>query len=177
MCVNYKELKKRVQIHHTVLPNQEDIRNKVAKGKFVNVYDMKDTYHLIPIRAEDQYKTAFSTPFGVYRVSLNDSGWRLRRLFFNHIFLQAYPYPNANIKSYMDDIYTIHNIQEETQVSHKPFKQYMATQHTPIQPSESRIGVQHAKVLGLDVDLTQHTHDTAQKSIFRKFASTKPINQ
>lgn len=66
LCINYKDLNKRIHIPYTILPNQEYIRNEVAKGNYVNVYDVKDAYHMIPIQAEDTHKTAFSTPFGTY---------------------------------------------------------------------------------------------------------------
>lgn len=66
LCVNYKELNKRIHVPQTVLPNQEDIRNAVACGTYVNIYDIKDAYHQIPIQTCDQYKTAFATPLGTY---------------------------------------------------------------------------------------------------------------
>lgn len=66
LCINYKDLNKRIQVPHTILPNQDHIRNQVAQGNYVNVYDVRDAYHLIPIRPEDTHKTAFSTPYGTY---------------------------------------------------------------------------------------------------------------
>lgn len=50
----------------TVLPNQENITNEIVKVNIVNIYDIKDDYHQILIRAPDCFKTAFSIPFGTY---------------------------------------------------------------------------------------------------------------
>lgn len=160
MYVNYKELNKRIHIPHTILPNQDDIRNAVVQGKYVNTCDIKDAYHLIPIQIQDQYKTAFSTPFGIYE---------FKKLLFGHasapfIFqayltqvLKRYPRKQDNIHVYIDDIFTVHDAYGDALQSHLMFQQYMTANSIPIQDTKPKVRVQRAKVLGLMVDFQTHT--------------------
>lgn len=162
LCVNYKELNKRIHIPHTILPNQEDVRNAAACGNFVNVYDIKDAYHQIPIQSTDQYKTAFATSLGTYEFVKLPFGLASAPFIFQSYLkriLDLYPHGINNIHVYMDDIFTIHETLEEAKASHQIFMAYMTDNHIPIQNSKSQVGVQHkhTKVLGLQVDLQEHT--------------------
>lgn len=160
LCVNYKDLNKRIHVPHTILPDQEEIRNKVARGNYINVYDIKDAYHLLPIRKEDKHKTAFATPFGTYEFTMLLFGLASAPYIFQTYLTQVldtYPYQNTQIYAYMDDIYTIHNTETEAQHSHQQFMKFMHEQHIPIQPTKYQIAVQKTKVLGMTVDLGSHT--------------------
>lgn len=159
LCINYRQLNKRITIPHTILPNQEKIRNEIANSNFVNIYDLKDAYHLLPIRLEDRHKTAFSTPFGVYEFNRLPFGLASAPHIFQsyiQLVLEQYPHTHTKILVYMDDIYTIHETKQEAQDSHNKFTQFMAEHHMPINKKKSQVAVTSANILGLHVDLINH---------------------
>lgn len=63
----------------------------------------------------------------------------------------------------MDDIFTVHRTYSEAQKSHQYFKQYMIDNAIPIQDTKSQVGLQYAKVLGLAVNLKDHTIEPTQQ--------------
>lgn len=75
--------------------------------------------------------------------------------YLTHV-LDKYPHKGTYIHAYMDDIYTVHETQEEARTSHQRFTEYMKENRIPIQPSKSQIAVAQTQVLGMAVDL--HTH-------------------
>lgn len=160
LCINYKELNKRINMPHTVLPDQEEIRNQVDMGNSVNVYDVRDAYHFLPIRTEDRHKTAFATQQATYEFTKLPFGLASAPYIFQTYLtqvLETYPHTTMPIFAYMDDIYTVHQTKEELMHSHKQFTQFMHEQRIPIQATKSQIAVTKAKVLGMDVDLSTHT--------------------
>ena len=52
---------------NTPLPNQDEIRNRVALHKFRSKIDLTDGYHNIRVNPDHEKYTSFSTPFGQFR--------------------------------------------------------------------------------------------------------------
>src|ERR1700720_1586925 len=50
----------------TPFPDQEQIRNDVAQGKYQSKIDMSNTYKQIHVKPSDMWKTAFATIYGTF---------------------------------------------------------------------------------------------------------------
>jgi hypothetical protein len=85
----------------TPLPNQEQIRNDVAWGKYRTKIDMSDAYEQVRIVPEDVDKTAFVTTFGTYKSYVMQQGdcnapatfqWLMTYTFHDHLgkFVHSY---------------------------------------------------------------------------------------
>src|SRR6202040_3349627 len=51
----------------TPFPDQEQIRNDVAQGKYQSKIDMSNVYKQIHVEPSDVWKTAFTTIYGTFR--------------------------------------------------------------------------------------------------------------
>jgi len=66
LCVNYRQLNKLRILNKYALPLISQIRARVAGAKIISKIDLKDDYHLIRIRAGDEWKMAFRIRYGHY---------------------------------------------------------------------------------------------------------------
>ena len=65
VCIDYKPLNAATKRHHYPLPFHDEILDKVGDERF-SVCDGFSGYYQIMIAEEDQKKTAFITPWGIY---------------------------------------------------------------------------------------------------------------
>ena len=98
----------------TPFPDQDMIRNDVARAKFRSKLDMTDAYEQIRIEPEDVWKTAFATIFGTmvsHTMQIGDCNGLstcqrlMTRLFFRHI--------GRFVHVYLDDIFIFSRSIEE----------------------------------------------------------------
>jgi hypothetical protein len=66
MCVDYTELNKHCPKGPFGLPRIDQVIDSTAGCHLLYFLDCYSGYHQIAIKEEDQEKTAFITPFGVY---------------------------------------------------------------------------------------------------------------
>ena len=98
----------------TPMPDQDRIRNDVARAKFRSKLDMSDAYEQIRVIAKDIGKTAFATIFGTYLSLVMQQGdcnapATFQRL-MTHIFRE---YIGIFVHVYLDDIFIYSNSIEE----------------------------------------------------------------
>ena len=67
LCVDYRQLNKLTILNKYPLPLMSELRDRVAGVKIFSKINLKDGYHLIRIRAEDEWKKAFRTRYGHYK--------------------------------------------------------------------------------------------------------------
>ena len=66
MCVDYRALNKNTIKNRFLVPQIEDIFDKLQGSTYYSCIDLKSTYHQIRIMPEDIHKIAFRTQFGLY---------------------------------------------------------------------------------------------------------------
>lgn len=66
IVVDYRKLNEITIDDKFPIPNIETALDKLGKAQYFTIIDLAKGFHQIPLRQEDQYKTAFSTPFGHY---------------------------------------------------------------------------------------------------------------
>ena len=66
MCFDFRILNSRTIIDRYRLPNMNDIFARLRGNKIFSSFDLRSGYHHIRIKPEDQIKTAFITPFGLF---------------------------------------------------------------------------------------------------------------
>ena len=67
ICVDYRDLNKFIPKDNFLLPNIHILINNYAKHEMQSFVDCYTGYHQILMDEEDAQKTAFITPWGVYR--------------------------------------------------------------------------------------------------------------
>jgi hypothetical protein len=98
----------------TPMPDQDRIRNDVARAAVRSKLDMSDAYEQIRIEPEDVHKTSFSTIYGTFRSHVMQQGdcnapATFQRL-MTHIFRD---FIGSFVHVYLDDIFIFSNSTEE----------------------------------------------------------------
>jgi len=66
MCVDYRKLNANTRKDAYPLPRVEESLDALADSKWYTSLDLAAGYHQVAMDERDQYKTAFTTPFGLY---------------------------------------------------------------------------------------------------------------
>lgn len=76
LCVDYQRLNAITQPDRYPLPRLDDLLHKAKQTPFMTTLDLKSGYHQISVRPADRDKTAFITPFGLFRYNVMPFGLR-----------------------------------------------------------------------------------------------------
>ena len=66
MCTDYRMLNKATRKDHFSLPFIDEMLERLAKHSFFYYLDGYSGYHQIPIHLDDQNKTTFTCPYGMF---------------------------------------------------------------------------------------------------------------
>jgi hypothetical protein len=66
MCVDYTDLNKAYKKDPFGLSQINQVVNSIASCSLLSFLNCYSGYHQIPLKVEDQIKTSFITPFGVF---------------------------------------------------------------------------------------------------------------
>ena len=67
LCVDYRRMNAVTQTDAYPMPRIDDLIDRLGKGKYITTLDLTRGYWQVPVAEEDQHKTAFATPFGLYQ--------------------------------------------------------------------------------------------------------------
>lgn len=109
-CVDYRKLNAVTESDSYPLPVIDDLLQYTGKSCFMSTIDLKAGYWQVSVRAEDQDKTAFVTPFGVYRFKRMPFGLRNAPATFQRLidrFRSGAALQDVTILGYIDDLIII----------------------------------------------------------------------
>lgn len=66
VVIDYRKFDELTTTENYPLPNISDILYQFGRVKYFSTIDLRSGIHQIPVKREDQCKTAFSTPYGHY---------------------------------------------------------------------------------------------------------------
>lgn len=66
VVIDYRKLNEQIPDDEYPLPRIDDTIDRLGRAKYFTTLDLASGFHLIPVRQEDQEKTAFSTHQGHY---------------------------------------------------------------------------------------------------------------
>jgi hypothetical protein len=148
MCVDYTDLNKHCPKDPFGLPRINEVVNSTAGCELLCFLDCYSSYHQIALNEEDQEKTSFITPFGVYcyntmSISLKNAGAIYQRAIqacLDDLILDI-------VEAYVDDI-VIKTKKAEDLISNleEVFKKLPALQWK-LNPSKCIFGVSSGNLL------------------------------
>jgi transposase InsO family protein len=74
MVIDYRALNKKTIRDHFPLPRVDELLDSVAQSRFFSKLDLQQGFYQIPVKAEDQHKTAFVTPLGQFELRVMPMG-------------------------------------------------------------------------------------------------------
>ena len=118
MCVDYRALNAKTRRDCTPLPRIDESMDLLIGSKWFSTMDLQSAYCQIEIREEDKYKSAFTTPFGLFEFNRMSFG-----LINGPATMQKTMYQNfqdeimKTMIVYLDDIISFsHTISEHLQL-------------------------------------------------------------
>lgn len=105
LCVDYRALNEITTPDRYPLPRMDDLIYNGLTGKVMTTIDLKSGYWQIPVAKEDQEKTAFVCPFGLFEFQRMPFGLRNAPATFQRTMdrLRA-RIPHVRMLAYLDDI-------------------------------------------------------------------------
>ena len=105
LCVDYRKLNSKTVGDAFPLPRIQETFDALAGAKYFSVLDLASGYHQIAMDTEDQHKTAFTTPFGLFEYTrmpfgLTSAPATFQRLIQRVMADQLFEY----LLCYLDDI-------------------------------------------------------------------------
>ncbi|GFX31172.1 retrovirus-related Pol polyprotein from transposon 297 [Trichonephila clavipes] len=67
LCIDYRKLNAQTVPDSYPLPRMDDLLNEAKPTPYMLTIDLRSGYHQVKVVAEDQDKTAFTCPFGIYK--------------------------------------------------------------------------------------------------------------
>lgn len=130
------------------MPVISDVLNKIAKAKFISVFDCRSAYWSCEVAEEDKWKTAFITHLGVFEwnrvpFGLIDSG----RTFVRAIDFVLQPLKTC-CEPYVDDISVYSSSWEEHLTDIRKFLQVMRNNQLTLNLSKCEFGKSEIKFIG-----------------------------
>jgi hypothetical protein len=107
MVIDYRELNKLTKKDRYPLPLIDDLMDGLEGSRVFSKMDLASGYNQLGIVAEDRYKTAFVTKFGLFEWTVVPFGLANAPAFFMRWMdeiLQANPHLRSFVKVYLDDI-------------------------------------------------------------------------
>jgi hypothetical protein len=104
MCVDYTDLNKHFPKDPFALSRIEQVIDSTAGCVLLSFLDCYSGYHQIALKEEDQIKTAFITPFGVYTYTIMSFGLKnVGATYQRAIQLCLADQLHRNAEAYVDD--------------------------------------------------------------------------
>jgi hypothetical protein len=105
MCVDYTDLNKHCPKDPFGLPRIDQVIDSTAGCDLLCFLDCYSGYHQIAIKEEDQEKTAFITPFGVYCYTTMSFGLKNAGATYQRAIQACFKRKlNKNVEAYVDDV-------------------------------------------------------------------------
>ena len=149
LCTDFRALNKITIKNCYPLPRIEDLQDCLYSAKVFSSIDLTSGYWQIPIRAEDQHKTAFRSRYGHYEWKVMPFGLcnapATFQRFMNDIFRDLL---DVCVVVYLDDILVFSNTEEEHRLHLQQVLQRLRDHHLVAKPKKCLLGQPRIEFLG-----------------------------
>ena len=74
LCVDYRRLNAVSQTDAYPMPRIDELIDRLGDAKFITTLHLSRGYWQVPVRKDDQHKTAFTTPYGLFQFRVKPLG-------------------------------------------------------------------------------------------------------
>jgi len=104
ICVDYRKLNQITQVDAYPMPRVEELLDSVGQSTFITTLDLAKGYWQVPVAPEDQPKTAFITPKGLFEFTTMPFGLRGAPATFQRLMDKVLRGTEKFTGVYLDDI-------------------------------------------------------------------------
>jgi hypothetical protein len=149
MCIDFTDLNKACPKDDFPLPRIDKIVDDVANSQLMSLLDYFSGYHQIWMRAEDEEKTSFITPFGTYCFVRMPEGLKNAGQSFSRMTSKVLePQLKRNILAYVDNIIVISEARQDHISDLAETFAKLRKANLSLNPKKCVFGVHKGKVLG-----------------------------
>lgn len=76
LCVDYRKLNSVSKSDAYPMPRVDELIDRLGPAKFITTLDLTRGYWQVPVHADSQEKTAFTTPFGLFHFKVMPFGYQ-----------------------------------------------------------------------------------------------------
>ena len=147
ICVDYRRLNAVSEMDAYPMPRIDDLIDRLGEAKFITTLDLSRGYWQVPVREEDQPKTAFTTPYGLFQFRVMPFGLQGAPATFQRmmdIVLDGLEFAAA----YLDDV-IVHSQTWDSHLNHiTDILQRLADAGLTIKPKKCQFGMSTCAYLG-----------------------------
>ena len=175
--VDYRQRNANTVKDVTPFPDQDNIRQDVAKHKYRSKIDMSDAYEQIRNEVQDVWKTAFSTTFGTYLSNVMMQGDCNAPATFQHVMTHIFrDLIGKCVHVYLDDIFIFSTtIEEHERILEEVFRR-LQEQHLYLKAEKCKLYAKVMDALGHVIDDKGIHADVDKMDRVRQWSTPKNFN-
>ena len=148
MCVDYRRLNSVSREDAYPMPRIDDLIDRLGKVKFITTLDLTRGYWQMPVAGEDQHKTAFVTPFGLFQFKVMPFGLNGAPASFQRLMDRVVDGLQDFAAAYLDDL-IIYSTTWEDHLGHfRAILQKLREAGLTAKPVKCQFGMEHCVYLG-----------------------------
>ena len=117
MCVDYRRLNTVSQMDAYPMPRVDELIDRLGDASFITTLDLSRGYWQVPVRQQDQHKTAFTTPYGLFQFRVMPFGLQGAPATFQRMMDVILQETHDFAAAYLDDV-VIHSRTWEDHLRH-----------------------------------------------------------
>ena len=148
MCVDYRRLNSVSREDAYPMPCVDDLIDRLGKARFITTLDLTRGYWQMPVAAEDQHKTAFATPFGLFQFRVMPFGLNGALASFQRMMDRAVDGLQDFAAAYLDDLIIYSDTWEDHLRQVRLLLQRLRETGLTVKPTKCQFGRERCVYLG-----------------------------
>ena len=148
MCVDYRRLNAVSHMDAYPMPRIDDLIDKLGPAKFISTIDLTKGYWQVPVAAEDQHKTAFTTPMGLFQFRVMPFGLSGAPASFQRMADQLVDGIQNYAAAYLDDLVVFSSTWEDHLKQLQEILSRLRQAGLTAKPSKCQFGMRTCTYLG-----------------------------
>ena len=104
ICVDYRKLNAVMKFNAYPMPRVDEMLDQFSNDRYISMFDLVKGYWQVPMTKEDQEKTAFSSPRGLYQFTVMPFGLSVALAMFQDMMDQNLTGLGNFVRVYLDDV-------------------------------------------------------------------------
>ena len=148
MCVDYRRLNMISEYDAYPMPHVDDLIDALGKARFITTLDLAQGYWQVPMGKESRTRTAFATPYGLFKFQVMPFGLQGAPATFQRMMDQVLAGCTEYAAAYLDDV-VIHSSTWGEHINHLgSILQKLKEAGFTVQPKKCQFGMDRCSYLG-----------------------------
>ena len=147
-CVDYRKLNAVTQGDAYPMPRVDELLDQLGNSQYMTTLDLARGYWQVPVKQEDQHKTAFTTPYGLYHFKVMPFGLCGAPATFQRMMDQLLRGAKEHAAAYIDDLVIYSQTWEEHICHLRAILTWLRAAKLTARPEKCQLGMRHCTYLG-----------------------------